>query len=333
MDQRGRWIDDLYGARLSRNLTISINYDTNASNPIIESDKMPFKPMLAQAAELDKLRFPLLASAKLDGIRALAMDGKPMSRAMKVIPNRAVQEWFQRHAEAIEGMDGELIVGTPTDPRVCHATTSAMMSFEGEPDFSYFVFDRHNIDPMIPYDQRIASLPQSPPDRVHYLEAELIESIHELEVFEQKMLDIGYEGVILRDPKGRYKQGRATVKEGSLLKLKRYADAEAVIIGFAEEMFNGNEATVNELGRTKRSSHQANKTGKDTLGTLIVRGLTAFEGQEFRVGGFDAATRAMIWQNRERYLDRIVKFKYFNVGIKDLPRHPNFLSFRDAIDL
>jgi DNA ligase-1 len=129
------------------------------------------------------------------------------------------------------------------------------------------------------------------------------------------------------------KQGRATAKEGTLLKLKRYADAEATITGFAEEMFNGNEATTNELGRTKRSSHQANKTGKDTLGTLIVTGLTAFEGKEFRVGGFDAAMRAEIWQNQEKYLGRIVKFKYFNVGIKDLPRHPNFLAFRDPIDL
>lgn len=291
------------------------------------------KPMLAEKAELDKLRFPLLASAKLDGIRALAMNGRPMSRAMKIIPNRFVQKWFADHAERLDGMDGELIVGEPTHPRVCHLTTSATMSFDGEPDFTYFVFDRHDAEAATPYHQRVGSLPIEPPARVRYLDTEIITSHAELEIFEQKMLDIGYEGVILRDPNGSYKQGRATVKEGTLLKLKRYADAEARIIGFAEEMHNGNEATINELGRTKRSSHQANKTGKATLGTLIVRGITAFVDLEFRVGGFDAAMRNEIWNHQERYLGRFIKFKYFNVGIKDLPRHPNFMAFRDPIDL
>src|SRR5690606_28483163 len=50
--------------------------------------------------------------------------------------------------------------------------------------------------------------------------------------YESTCLARGYEGVMLRDPDGPYKFGRSTLREGTLLKLKRFEDAEAVVIGF-----------------------------------------------------------------------------------------------------
>lgn len=69
-----------------------------------------FRPMLATDADLGKLRFPLLASAKLDGVRAVVRDGVVYSRSNKPIPNAYVQQKFSR----FEHFDGELIVGDPT---------------------------------------------------------------------------------------------------------------------------------------------------------------------------------------------------------------------------
>jgi DNA ligase-1 len=302
----------------------------------MDRDMSVFKPMLATKVDFAILGFPKLGSAKLDGIRCLAMGGRGMSRSMKLIPNRFVQAWFATHAAILDGMDGELIVGSPTALDVMRVTSSAVMSEDGEPDFTYYVFDRHDV--ALPYLQRVASLEALSnrgllPQRVRLLEQEMLDSLDQLTAFEQRMVDIGYEGAILRDPMSPYKQGRSTAREGYLLKLKRWEDAEAIILGFEEEMHNGNEAMVSEIGRTKRSSHQANKTGKGRVGAYIVQGLTAFPDKVFNVGGSDAKTKADDWTNRDALLGKVLKYKYFVVGIKDLPRHPIYLGLRDEIDL
>jgi DNA ligase 1 len=58
------------------------------------------------------------------------------------------------------------------------------------------------------------------------------------------------------------------------------------------------------------------------------------DGVEFNIGtGFDAATRQTIWDNREAYLGRLVKFKSMTHGTKDRPRHPVFIGWRHEDDL
>ncbi|HQT78609.1 MAG TPA: hypothetical protein PLD10_16265 [Rhodopila sp.] len=99
-------------------------------------------------------------------------------------------------------------------------------------------------------------------------------------------------------------------------------------------MANGNEAIINELGLTKRSTHQANKTGKGTLGALIVRGITAYPGVTFRIGtGFDATQRCVFMTDRDKLLGKIVTYKHFPIGAKDAPRHPVFKGFRHATEM
>ena len=75
-----------------------------------------------------------------------------------------------------------------------------------------------------------------------------INTMEELEKYEVDCLEIGYEGVILRDPNAKYKHGRSTVKEGGLIKVKRFSDSEARILAMEEQMKNNNEKKVNELG-------------------------------------------------------------------------------------
>jgi DNA ligase-1 len=150
--------------------------------------------------------------------------------------------------------------------------------------------------------------------------------------YEAAKVEEGYEGIILRSPNAPYKFGRSTVREGYLLKVKRFEDSEAEIIGFDEEMFNGNEAQTNELGRTKRSTAAQGLVGKQTLGAFRVRDCVS--GVEFSIGtGLTAAERQQFWDRQDDFRGKILKYKFFAVGVKVAPRHPVFLGMRDARDM
>lgn len=287
------------------------------------------KPMLAASVEdINDLRFPLLASVKLDGIRGIIKDGTLLSRSLKPIPNHFVSAYLSR--PEFDGLDGELVVGSPNAKDVYRVTNSAIMSRDGEPDFTFYVFDK--LSDGQPAIVRQAEMVAQLRTVGYYtaavrLHQELVCSVVDLEAFENRALTDGYEGVILRAPMGRYKFGRSTVKEGLLLKLKRFKDSEAEIIGTEELMHNENEATTSELGYTKRSSHQENKFGAGVMGALIVRDLKT--GIIFNIGtGFTAKDREAAWP-----VGSVVKYKFFDIGVKEKPRHPVFLGRRDRIDL
>jgi DNA ligase-1 len=303
-----------------------------------------FKPMLASPADMSKLRFPLWLSPKLDGIRALVINGVVMSRSLKPIPNQHVQELFGH----LEGYDGELIVGSPTDKDCFRNTTSGVMSRDGKPDVSYHVFDRHDLTACT-WDTRYNSLRET--TAVRAVRHNLVVSHSEIEEHEVAYLEQGFEGVMLRDPNGPYKNGRSTAKEGWLLKVKRFEDSEALVLGMEEKMHNGNEATVGELGQTKRTSHQENLVPLNTMGALIVRDLKT--GVEFNIGtGFTDEERSWWWNeffNRHLWragkmnnggwirecLDpnEFVKYKFFASGSKDKPRFPAYLGIRNKEDM
>lgn len=289
------------------------------------------KPMLAGEYDEKHVKFPVLASPKLDGVRGLVHEGCLLSRSLKPIPNKFTYKTYS--GEAFEGIDGELIVGSPTDPLCYNNTVSAVMRHAGEPDATFFVFDLHNTD--LGYSSRRDVLQrrlESSGLAVTLHEDRRIETSDGLLAYEAECLEDGYEGLILRHPDSLYKFGRSTSREGHLLKLKRFLDSEAEIIGFEELMHNGNAATKNELGRTKRSSSKDGLVPLDSLGALIVRDVVT--GVEFDIGtGFSMELRKQIWDNRDSFLGKLVKYKYFPIGVKDAPRHPVWLGLRDERDL
>lgn len=285
---------------------------------------MSFKPTLAVNADFAKIAYPVYASPKLDGIRCSIVGGKALSRTLKAIPN--VHTYNTLSQSAFEGLDGELIVGSPTSKTVYTETVSAVMRHSGQPEVTYYVFDQHDMPAR--YSDRLAHLEQLDlPVNFVVLEQALLDNEDDLLRYEASRVEQGYEGVILRSPAAPYKYGRSTVNEGYLLKVKRFEDSEAVIIGFQEEMFNGNEAQTNELGRTKRSTSVAGLSGKNTLGAFLVRDVVT--GVEFAIGtGLTALQRGVFWQRQDNYLNTIIKYKFFPVGVKDRPRHPVYLGPR-----
>jgi DNA ligase-1 len=234
-----------------------------------------------------------------------------------------------------EGLDGELIVNADSFNQV----QSGIMSEDGEPDFQFCVFDYVSKGLDQPYKDRIAALNKLVlPSFCRKLIPTKINNKEELIAYEKKCLDEGHEGIMIRSPDGPYKCGKATVKQGWLLKVKRFKDSEAVIIGFEEQEENTNEKTVNELGKSERSKHKAGMVLKDTLGKFLVReiGETHWKGKEFAIGtgkGLTVLLRKEVWDNKEKYLGKIVTYKYQAHGVKDLPRLPIWKSFRDPRDM
>jgi DNA ligase-1 len=154
-----------------------------------------------------------------------------------------------------------------------------------------------------------------------------IDNEAELLKYEEEVLREGFEGVMIRSPNGRYKEGRSTTNEGLLLKLKRFEDGEAIILEFEQRVINLNPQTKDAFGLAKRSSHQENLQPSGMLGAFIVKDIET--EVVFNVGsGLDDVLRKEIWQNQDAFRGRIIKYKHQECGSVDRPRFPVFLGFR-----
>jgi len=287
------------------------------------------KPMLAAPADLGAIQFPVMVSPKFDGVRCLISSTIAVSRSLKSIPNVYTQKLFGR--EKYHGLDGELIVGDPTAKDVYQRTMSGVMTGAGEPDVWFHVFDDFSCDGIFSHRSVLAELRCQGSVKLIYTPHKLVSCQEELIDFEHHSLAAGYEGIMIRDPLGAYKYGRSTVKEGGLLKLKRFTDSEAVVTGFTQLMSNQNEAVVNELGQLERSHKKAGMVPMKTLGALVVCDLKS--GVEFEIGsGYTEAQRKELWSLRAALVGKLVKYKSQDAGVKIKPRFPVFIGFRDPLD-
>lgn len=294
------------------------------------------KPMLAGKLEsVESVKYPVYATPKLDGIRCLKVDGKAVSRSFKPIANVGCRKDIEKYFP--DGVDGELMVAKGT----FQEASSAVMTEDGTASITYFVFDYVREDLECPYTERMKHLRElgaslvsrGVPSSLYKLILPVkISSEAELREFEEKCLADGYEGVMLRTGDSPYKCGRSSSKEAYLLKLKRFNDAEAVIVGFEERMHNGNEAKKDAFGRTERSSHQENMVPTGMLGSFLVKSQEF--ANEFSIGtGLTEEQRVAFWKTRDELRGKLVKFKYQPYGVKDVPRFPVFIGVRDTRDL
>lgn len=294
------------------------------------------EPMKASdfKGDMSELSYPLFVSPKLDGIRAVNSSRGVVSKSLKLIPNKYVQTSL---AEYPHGLDGELVVGSPTDDPY-RRSMSGVMTEVGEPNFTFWVFD--NQAAAGGFNERFATLADFSSRRwrgfVRVVPHYLVKSAAQLQDFEERFIAEGYEGAMLRSPSGIYKHGRSTVNEGHLLKLKRFRDGEATVYSYEAQMANHNEAKRDAFGRIERSSSKGFKEELPMLGALQVVGNTdsGYDGVEFSVGtGFKAQERADLWRKRDELPGRVIKFRYFPSGSKERPRFPTFLGFRAEADL
>jgi len=312
------------------------------------------KPMLAADFDEDKLQFPVYMQQKIDGVRAINIDGNITGRSLKPFKNRHIADKFS--GEDTEGFDGELALGSSTSPTLCGDTTgfvNRITAKDGKPvesdELVWWVFDYVGEEAIgLSYTTRFLMLR----DKVERLGRSDVRCVYtteaadmrDVETFEAESLDAGYEGVILRAMDAPYKCGRSTLKAGQLLRIKRFIDFEAVVHGVSCAKENTNEAVTNELGRSERSTHKEKMVDKDMVGSLqaiilkdvIYRGdviLKAGTLIDVGPGTMTHAERSSYWKDKSLIVGKVIKVKVFGHGTKDLPRFPTFLGFRVAEDM
>lgn len=289
---------------------------------------MTFKPMLAATVtDRSRLRFPFLASPKLDGIRCVIHEGQVLSRSLKPIRNKHIQSKLAGYP----GLDGELIVGSAYQGDVLNRTTRGVMSADGEPDFQLHVFDTLH-DLYAPFHERLTAINTDLPFVIP-VPHKLILTLNDLSLYEAEVLELGYEGVMLRAPNAQYKCGRASPTEGSLWKLKQFLDGELLVTAVREGMSNINVAKQDALGRTVRSKHQDGMIPNEQVGTIIGTDLETGQQLEISPGRMTQDQRKYYWVAQDHIVDKIVKYKAFGYGAINVPRFATFQAFRDADDM
>lgn len=267
---------------------------------------------------------------KFDGWRAIRTDKGPVTRSLKPIPNIHVREWMEKYVPV--GFDGELVSG------VFNECQSHFSSFDVIAPFTYHVFDDYTYSHLT-YQERVERLYRfqhtlsnkiqldDAAQAMHFEYPRRVNSFAMLQIEEaQAVEERKREGLILRVPWGKYKFGRSTMSEALMLKLKRWEDAEAVIVGFEPLMRNLNTPELDAFGRQKRGHGIANKHADEMLGAFIVRHPTF---GIFNIGGpFTHLQRCKFWNEQHLLRGSLVTFKFQRHGTLIKPRNPVFKCLR-----
>lgn len=175
---------------------------------------MIHRPMLAaRCPEIWRLRYPLLATPKIDGVRCYVAGGIARTRSGAPVPNPFIRRWIEAHLP--EGTDGELQAGPDS-----RSTCSAVLS-RGEPNgWVFHAFDLA-ADPTEPYTDRHRRLEGlEPAGHLHILPAVPVRDVAGLIEIELAWAGAGHEGIVLRDPLGTYTPGRCRARSQGMLKIR-----------------------------------------------------------------------------------------------------------------
>jgi DNA ligase-1 len=281
----------------------------------------------------DYVRFPLAVSPKIDGVRAVTGEGVVLSKSMKRFPSAQVN--FEFGEEGIPFLDGELVVGPCFDPGTFNRTASHVMSFDKpSDDLHLWVFDCVAPDKLMSsFDERyshVLKLLEHASDMYRLVPHLMVRNMEELLHVEEQYLSVGAEGLMMRCPDSKYKQGRSTLSEGTFLKLKRYESGEGTVVDLLEGRCNNNPQKINEEGLSSRSSHSAMMEGSGAVGTFLVM----FEGGVIKVapGTFTKEQLHDFWCEPNSVLGKTLTFNFSRYGMKDAPRWARAKGLRDGID-
>jgi DNA ligase 1 len=234
-------------------------------------------------------------SEKLDGVRAY-WDGKQfLSRQGNIYH---APDWFVAGLPDVP-LDGELWLGRKQFQRAVSIVRRQDKSDHWK-QIRFLIFDAPQVD--AEFEQRLRFLD----DLVtkHSLEYsqphphELCRGMGHLNQELARVEELGGEGLMLRQPGSRYMAGRST----TLLKVKRFLDAEARVLG-------------HEPGKGRH---------KGRLGALLVE---LADGTKFSVGtGFSDAERG-----KPPAIGTLIQFRYQELSDAGVPRFPSYVGIRSDI--
>lgn len=324
-----------------------------------------FKPLLAPNDEIDlsTLQYHLLASYKLDGCRLLSKSGQLVTRSLKKLPSKQLNEKFEpirKYSETEDLiLDGEIYApGIPFQfivscfmtqdyeaklakkkwTELCEEHDFHMSRDEVFNQLKFYSFDCLD-EGMLKdcyFKARYEFMQKCMfrfPEIAFSVEHVICNTPEEIQMLFEQALSDGFEGLILRNPKGMYKFGRASVKQNIIFKYKPFVTTDAIIKGFvqATEVNKDAEKTINELGRSCTSKKAENRHVIEKTSGFIVD----FNGKDMKVPiAMTDAQKKYIWSHQEEYIGKWIEYKYMEIGMKKdgLPRIPKFVRMRPDKD-
>lgn len=294
---------------------------------------MKFKPMLISNDEydLDKLDYSnMYISIKRDGIRAEIDNTGIKNRSLKTIRNKKIQEYFKKLYESLPDdviIEGEIY--SPTTPLRTMSGICNSLDYEVPQDTKIYIFDIY--DPDATFEIRMSMLKKLE-ELIPITLVEEIRVYSKEEVLEyyDEVIEKGYEGCVLKNGNKKYKQGRTTINQGIIYKLKPIRTDDLKIIGINERMKNLNKSEVNELGHKYKRNTVADKAPTSiaaTFNCLMDNG----EETKVTITGTEAE-RKEIWKNKANYIGKYVVVKSMDYGAKNKLRHPRMIGIKDQIE-
>ena len=176
--------------------------------------------MLAYEWKRDDLMFPVYVQPKLDGIRCLVYqkDGQWVFQSRN---HKAFQSFPHLEQTLPTGyvLDGELY-----RHGLDFQTITSIVRKKGHPDLSQLQFHVYDMICEGTFEERYQTLLG-----LHVLltETRLAYSVDDIEQYHGQCVERGYEGIMIRNPKGLYKQTRSK----DLLKYKHFKTDEFQVVG------------------------------------------------------------------------------------------------------
>lgn len=296
-----------------------------------------FKPLLAPNKQLPigQLPYPLISTPKIDGIRMIVKNGELFTRNLKPFVNEHISIRFKELVDYTKNnniiLDGELYSKTTTFANL----SGIIRSFDKvlPEDLYYYMFDSikdENFNEV--YRERLNHLfilyDLNCIKKIPHIYVNNTEETKE--AFDSALND-GFEGLILRNPVGIYKFGRATLKENIIYKLKPFEtyDAKIVDVIQATSVKESANKKINELGYSVTSKKKDDRELINKASAFLV----TYNNLPLKVTiALTDPEKEEIWLNKDAYIGKCIEFKGMKIGSKDLPRHPVFIRYRTDKD-
>ena len=251
----------------------------------------------------------LVMSPKLDGIRCLVTRDGGQSRAGKVFPNSGIRAWLEELGRQlppeIVALDGELVCGKH-DNSTWSRTSSAVMNKGAKvhEDLRFHIFDCITVDAEMPWHERFKAtmgIPYLLSRRCRFVPHISIMDPDHLTYQWGRWVEMGYEGLMVRDSDAPYIHGRT----GCLRKCKIWDFDESRAVG------------VEQMCRSDGNGGKVKMAGVIVLENGVRLGT-----------GFDDEMRTWWWENRHLLADQnfIIRYKFFPPVGGGCPRHPVYVS-------
>lgn len=278
-------------------------------------------PMLAKLFENEshKLKYPVFVSRKLDGGRCLV---KLYTKDGNVMVNMTTRNgkqiyFFDKIRKEIANtlisfgkpeliLDGEMYThDVPFKDLIGVFKTKLdkKRKKDIEEKICFHLFDI--VDEKMGYKDRIelATKIFSECKRIKVVGYDVVKDEKEIQKFHDKYTSEGYEGLMVRNPKGKY---RCKYRSDDLLKYKMFEDKEFKITDILQSEDGGEiGCAIYEL-----------KTKEGNKFTARPRGSLEY--------------RREIYENREEYIGKMLTVRYQKTGMKDdIPRFPVGICIRD----